>query len=197
MTNKELKEFRNAIHKDLKISPQNKKSSCFIVREEKKESPIQKIEFTFRNQDDVLIIQQKENRDTINILEKFSTNCSCDFIIFILDKKRDVRVYFCEIKPSYSKKYLEEACGQIHSSKLFLKYMIECYSSFTQNNCLKSCDIESKSQYYYIYPKINNSNKKKVYKDDLDIKNLILKPLEIDSRAAKVCENSINNFFGI
>ncbi|WP_300718574.1 hypothetical protein [Helicobacter sp. UBA3407] len=196
MTIKDLKNFRNAIHRDLKISPQNEKSSCFIVRENKKESPIQRIEFTFKNQDDVLIIAQKENMHTINILEEFSTNCSCDFIIFILDKKKDVRVYFCEIKPSYSKKYLEEACGQIHSSKLFLKYMMECYSSFTQNNCLKSFDIELKSQYYYIYPKINNSNKKKVYKDDLDIKNLILKPLEMDSRTARVCESSIDEFLG-
>lgn len=69
MTNKDLKNFRNAIHKDLKISPQNGKSSCFVVREEKKESPIQKIEFTFKNQDDILIVRQQENRDTINILE--------------------------------------------------------------------------------------------------------------------------------
>lgn len=192
--NKELKDFRNAIHKDLKISPQNEKSSCFIVREEKKESPIQRIEFTFKNQDDVLIIRQKENRDTINILEEFSTNCSCDFIIFILDKKRNMRIYFCEIKPSYTKKYLEEACGQIQSSKLFLKYMIECYSSYTQNSHLKSCDIDSISRYYYIYPKINDSNKKKVYKDGLYIKNLILKPLEIDNRMAKVYGSGIDKF---
>lgn len=198
MTNKDLKNFRNAIHKDLKISPQNKKSSCFIVRERKKESPIQRIEFTFKNQDDVLIISQKENIHTINILEEFSTNCSCDFVIFMLDKKREMRVYFCEIKPSYRKEYLEEACKQIQSSKLFVKYMMECYSSFAQNNCLESLDIELKSQYYYIYPKINNSNKKKVYKDNLYIKNLILKPLDADkdNRMAKVCESSIEEFLG-
>lgn len=197
MTNKDLKKFRNAIHKNLKISPQNEKSSCFIVKEDKKESCIQRIEFTFKNQDDVLIIRQQENRYTINILEEFSTNCSCDFIIFMLDKKRDMRVYFCEIKSSYSDEYAEEACRQIHSSKLFVKYMIECYSSFTQDNCLKSFDIELKSQCYYIYPKINNSNKKKVYKGDLYVKNLILKPLDIDNKMVKICESSIDEFFGV
>ena len=40
MTNRILKDFRNAIHKDLKIEPQNKKSGCFVVKEDKKESPI-------------------------------------------------------------------------------------------------------------------------------------------------------------
>lgn len=74
--------------------------------------------------------------------------------------------------------------------------MIECYSSFTQNDCLKSCDIELISQYYYIYPKINNSNKKKVYQDNLYISNLILKPLEVNNKVAKVCESNIDEFLG-
>lgn len=197
MTNKELKEFRNAIHKNLKISPQNEKSSCFIVREEKKESPIQRIEFTFKNQDDVLIIRQQENRDTINILEDFSTNCSCDFIIFMLDKKRDARVYFCEIKPSCRKIYLEEAYGQIYSSKLFLKYVVECYEYYTHKNFFMGFDVDAAITYYYIYPKINNANKKKTYISSPHQKILHLKPVDVKDGVVKIPETKIDEFFRI
>ena len=65
------------------------------------ESAIKKIEFTFRNQDDVLIIKQVENQHTINMLHKHSTNKSCDFIIFRVVQNKLI-AYFCEIKSSYN-----------------------------------------------------------------------------------------------
>lgn len=40
MTNKTLKDFRNAIHRDLKIVPQNEKSSCFVIEEKQETSVI-------------------------------------------------------------------------------------------------------------------------------------------------------------
>ena len=43
MTNKTLKDFRNAIHKDLKVEPQNKQSNCFIINENKEQSTIKEI----------------------------------------------------------------------------------------------------------------------------------------------------------
>lgn len=191
MTNKNLKDFRNAIHKNLRIDPQKNSSSCFIVKEESQDSAIEKIEFTFKNQDNVLIIRQKENRDTINILKEFSTNCSCDFIVLMIDKTKEIRIYFCEIKSSCKEKYLKEAYEQILSSKLFLKYVMDCYSYYTQNNDFKDFDIESVAKYYYIYPKIGISSKQKISN------GLILKPLEIHNKIAKIFESDIYNFFGI
>lgn len=98
MTNKNLKDLRDALCDTLKITP---KGSCFSIKEDSKESAIKKIEFTFRNQDDVLIIKQVENQHTINMLHKHSTNKSCDFIIFRVVQNKLI-AYFCEIKSSYN-----------------------------------------------------------------------------------------------
>ena len=63
MINKILKDFRNAIHKNLKVEPQNKKSSCFVICENEEKSAIKQIHFIFKNQDDVLILKQDRTRE--------------------------------------------------------------------------------------------------------------------------------------
>ncbi|WP_278916765.1 hypothetical protein [Helicobacter pullorum] len=187
MTNKNLKDLRDAIHKDLKINPTG---SCFSIKEDSKESAIKKIEFTFKNQDDVLVIRQRDNNHAINLLTKYSTNQSCDCIIF-RNKQGTLKLYFCEIKSSYNEKYVKEACEQMQASKLFVAYLLACYRHYHN----KKIDIRE-SQYYYIYPKIGNSNKKKPYIDNANQTHLQFKPLMIDERGiARISKKEMEKFF--
>ncbi|MCX2683443.1 hypothetical protein OQH60_06195 [Campylobacter sp. MIT 21-1685] len=154
MTIKDLKNFRNAIHRDLKISPQNEKSSCFIVREEKKESAIQRIEFTFKNQDDVLIIRQEAEKCSAikNLFETKPNLDSCDFIV-LLCKNRNIKICFCEIKSSKSKENQEKALKQINSSKIFLEYLCKCYKEHFDSAFEFSSEM---TENIYIYPASNS-----------------------------------------
>lgn len=196
MNNKVLKDFRNAIHKNLRILPQKGKSSCFIIREEKKESAIKRIEFVFKNQDDVLILRQKENEHTINMLEGTPTNCCCDFIVIMLNKTKDIKIYFCELKSSYYEECLEKAYEQMISSKLFLRYLFECYRVCCKRNDLKDIDIDAASEYYYLYAKMGIANKKKVYIECLS-SSLRCKALCSEKGIVKVPESKIDKFFAI
>ncbi|EDO9811492.1 hypothetical protein GZH76_001701, partial [Campylobacter coli] len=110
-----MKKFRDIIKDDLKIKP---RGNCFAVKEEKEKSQIKKIEFTLKNQDDFLILRQDENNHTLNLLNNFSTNESCDFIVFRIFNN-ELIIYYSEIKSSYSKENKEKALKQIKSSKLF------------------------------------------------------------------------------
>lgn len=193
MTNKNLKDLRDAIHKDLKINPTG---SCFSIKEDSKESAIKKIEFTFRNQDDALIIKQVENQHTINMLHKHSTNKSCDFIIFRVVQNKLI-AYFCEIKSSHHDKYAKEAYEQMRASKLFVEYLLACYRHYHN----KDIDIDMReSKYYYIYPKLGNSNKKKPYIGNVNQTHLQFrlrfKPLMIDkSGIARISKKEMEKFF--
>ena len=186
-----LKDFRNSIHQSLKIIPQNGSSNCFIVKEDKKESVIREIQITFTNQDDILLLRQEENKHVIkNILEGISTNCSCDFIIFL--NKKEQQVIFCEIKSSKTKEYMEEAILQINSSKLFVSYLLESYTYFCKTDIEKLKNMESKS--FYIYPKLGMPAKTATYKSDNTKDILYLKPVEV--KDGRVIINNGYEFFG-
>lgn len=192
MTNKALKDFRNVIHKNLKIEPQNAKSSCFIVEEDKKESLIKRIQFTFKNQDDVLIIKQdkneslKKNYTIENLFEQNSpnTNCCCDFIVFLKSKSNGLTIYYCEIKSCHCEQYLNEAIHQAESSRLFVLHLLEYYSY------LYGDTLEFEHFYqFYIYPKINISSKLPPYKKGN--KTIYPKPIEVDNQG---CANILNGY---
>lgn len=182
MTNKILKDFRNAIHKNLKVEPQ-KKSSCYIIKEYKKESPIKQIHFTFKNQDDILIIKQdktenlKKNYTIENLFENNlpNTNCCCDFILFLKSKNDELKIYCCEIKPCHCKEYLNEALHQTESSKLFVSHLLEYYSY------LYNIKLEPTNFYrFYIYPQINIANKLPTHKKDDKV--IYPKPIKVDNQ---------------
>ncbi|MGX3045396.1 hypothetical protein [Helicobacter sp. T3_23-1056] len=195
MTNKTLKDFRNAIHKNLKVEPQNKKSSCFIIKEDKKESLIKQIHFTFKNQDDILIIKQdktenlNKNYTIENLFEKNSpnTNCCCDFILFLKSKNNELEIYCCEIKSRYCEKYLNEALHQTKSSKLFVSYLLEYYS-YLYNTKLEPTNFYR----FYIYPQINIANKLSAYKKGDKV--IYSKPIKIDGSGCAKITNGYDFF---
>lgn len=184
MTNRILKDFRNAIHRDLKIVPQNKKSSCFVIEEKQETSVIKEIQLTFKNQDDVLILKQdntddlKKNYTIANLFQNNlpNTNKSCDFIVFHNSKDVGLEIFYCEIKSS--KESLNEAIMQIESSKLFILYLLEYYKYRYSKNDLEYSQIPYKK--FYIYPKKGMPDKIKVYRNDKG-KVLYLRAVEIDS----------------
>ena len=151
MTNKILKNLRNSIDSDLRILPSR---TLFSIIEDRRESLIKRINFKFTNQDDILIIRQKENIHTIKFFEdkNFATNKHCDFIVLIV-VSNELKIYFCEIKSSDKK--IDEANMQIKSSKLFLKYLFSCYGEYFNNEYFVTINIDNISKKYYIYPKIN------------------------------------------
>ena len=177
MTNKILKDLRNSIDSDLRILPSR---ILFSIFEDKKESFIKRINFKFTNQDNILIIRQKENIHTIKFFEdkNFATNKHCDFIVLIA-VSNELKIYFCEIKSSDKK--IDEANMQIKSSKLFLKYLFNCYGEYFNNEHFVTINIDNISKKYYIYPKINISSKKRVCVGFLD---MLPKQIKIDSNGA-------------
>ncbi|MBZ7937036.1 hypothetical protein ACD575_04955 [Campylobacter sp. LH-2024] len=187
MTNKQLKEFRDAIKDDLKIKPNG---NCFIVKEEKEKSQIKKIEFTLKNQDDFLILRQIENKHTLSLLNSFSTNESCDFIVFRVHNNKLI-IYYSEIKSSFSKENKGKALKQIKSSRLFIKYLLSCYLEYRN----EKIEIE-KEFFLYVYPKLGISNKRNF----CDTPDLNFKEVEINDKEngiVKISENKINEFFEI
>lgn len=194
MTNKVLKDFRNAIHRNLKIKPQKEKSSCYIIREEKKQSPIKQIYFTFKNQDDVFIIKQdntenlKKNYTIENLFENNcpNTSCCCDFIVFLKSKNDELEICCCEMKPRHCEEYLSEAIHQTESSKLFVLYLLKYYS-YLYGNKLEPSNFHR----FYIYPQINIANKLPPYKKD---NKMILKPIEVDSQGCAKIKNGYEFF---
>ena len=58
---------------------------------------------------------------------------------------------------------------QIKSSKLFLKYLFNCYGEYFNSEHFVTINIDNISKKYYIYPKINISSKKRVCADFLDM----------------------------
>lgn len=142
MTNKILKDLRNSIDSDLRILPSR---TLFSIIEDRRESLIKRINFKFTNQDDILIIRQRENIHTIKFFEdkNFATNKHCDFIVLIV-VSNELKIYFCEIKSSDKK--IDEANMQIKSSKLFLKYLFNCYGEYFNNEYLVTINIDNISK---------------------------------------------------
>ncbi len=173
MTNKNLKDFVENICDDLKIKP---RGNSFKITEEKIESPIKEINFTFKNKDDVLILRQKEQTHTIKFFkgDGVLTDSHCDFIVF-LNLKDGLRVCFCEIKPDV--KYTDKAALQLKSSKLFLEYLLNCYKNYFGVDCFTEHNLDDISRKYYIYPS-NISAKGKVYGNS----EILLRKIEIDRR---------------
>lgn len=172
MTNKDLKNLGDAICDDLKIKP---RGNLFIITEGKIESPIKKINFTFKNKDDILIIRQKEQTHTIKFFkgEKVSTDLHCDFIAFL--KLNDgLKIYFCEIKPSIE--YLDKASLQLKSSRFFVEYLLNCYKNYFNVSCFTELGLDDVSGKYYIYPKVNISNKKGV----CNRSDMLIKAVDVD-----------------
>ena len=158
MTNKNLKDFVENICDELKIKPCG---NSFKITEEKKESFIKTINFTFKNKDDVVILRQKEQTHTIKFFkgDSLSTDSHCDFIVF-LNLRDGLRIYFCEVKSSI--KHIDKAVLQLKSSKLFLEYLLNCYRDYFNIDCFTKFNLDDISKKYYIYPKINISSKKPV-----------------------------------
>lgn len=191
MTNKALKDFRNAIHKDLKVEPQNKRSNCFIIEENKEQSKIKEIQLTFKNQDDVLIIKQ-DNRDDLkknytiaNLFQDNSpnTNKSCDFIVFLNSKDNGLEIFYCEIKSSTCENSQKEAMLQIESSQLFVLFLLEYYKLRYPKNDLDYFQIPHKN--LCIYPKLGTSQKNKTYVSEKG-QVLYLKDIDFLDGCAKI-----------
>lgn len=166
MTNRILQNLAEAIHQDLKIMP---RGSCFIIEESKRESKIKKIELTFSNKDEVLILKQdktdslKKNYTVENLFQDNNpnTNCCCDFIVF-LNSNQQLTIFYCEIKTSGSQEYFKEAIRQNNSSRLFVSYLLQYYKDRYSNS-----DFSQQTPYKYLciysQPKINIANKQPTY----------------------------------
>lgn len=193
MINKTLKDFRNAIHKDLKVEPQNKQSNCFIINENKEQSTIKEIQLTFKNQDDVLIIKQ-DNRDDLkknytiaNLFQNNSpnTNKSCDFIVFLNSKDNGLETFYCEIKSSICENSQKDAILQIESSQLFVLFLLEYYKLRYLNNDLEYSQIPRKN--LYIYPKLGIPQKNKTYANKKE-QSLYFKAIDCIDGCAKISD---------
>lgn len=186
MTNKNLKDFMEAICDDLKIKPHG---NLFTIMEEKTESPIKKINFTFKNKDDVLMLRQKEQTHTIKFFkgENVSTDSHCDFIVF-LRLKDGLRICFCEIKPSVE--YMDKAALQLKSSKLFLEYLLNCYKNYFDIDCFNELDLDDISRKYYFYPKINMSTKRQI----CSRYEILLRAIEINEKGIAYITNGYSFF---
>lgn len=159
MTNNELCNFGNNLDHTLKI---NNNSSSFIIKEQGNESSIKELHFSFKNKQDVVIIQQKSGNCPAlkNIFSSIPNLKSCDFIVLIKDGN-EIKNYFCEIKSSITQKQKDNAIQQIESSKIFFEYLQQNYRLyFEQQNF--NVDIE-KAKSILIYPKFPNSQKKHTY----------------------------------
>lgn len=194
MTNKALKDFRNAIHKDLKVEPQNERSNCFIIEENKEQSTIKEIQLTFKNQDDVLIIKQdnsddlKKNYTIANLFQNNSpnnTNKSCDFIVFLNSKQNGLEIFYCEIKSSTCENSQKEAMLQIESSQLFVLFLLEYYKLRYPKNDLDYFQIPHKN--LCIYPKLGISQKNKTYVSEKG-QVLYLKDIDFANGCAKISD---------
>ena len=181
MTNKDLKAFRNAIHTSLKIAP---RGSCFVVKEENKCSVIKKIEFTFKNQDDVVIIKQESNHPTKQLFQQERSEKStesCDFIVLI--HKITTEIYFCEIKSRFTPDNCKKAIKQIKSSKIFFEYLYRSYKECFNSNF----EISLKNaKHILIYPSSAEEKHTTSYSEG----NLKLEPrlIEIKDFEAKIAD---------
>ncbi|MCZ6160090.1 hypothetical protein [Campylobacter ureolyticus] len=152
-TNKELQDFYDTIHCELKP---NKKNKYYIIEEEAKASLIKQI--YIKNNGNTYILRQKENKcKAIQELFKDKNLESCDFII-IINMNKNFKVFFCEIKSNKSEEKIKKAKSQIKTSKIFFKYLLEAYNfSFNKNINLK---IENADE-ILIYPKLKFANSQK------------------------------------
>lgn len=150
MTNKELQNFKNCLHGSLKAI---QKGIYFVVKEQEEKSTIKEIDFGFKNKDDVLIIQQDIN-NCLPITNLFGNDKdrikSCDFIVLLI-KNKELKIFFCEIKSSNSRKNREKAKRQIESSKIFFEYLYKSYLHKYDKNINFNMAIEN-AKSLILYP---------------------------------------------
>lgn len=150
MTNKELQNFKNCLHGSLKAKQEE---IHFTIVEQGKKSAIKEIDFSFKNKDDVLIIQQNID-NCLPITNLFGNNGerieSCDFIVLLI-KNKELKVFFCEIKSSNSRKNREKAKRQIESSKIFFEYLYKSYLHKYNKNLNFHAAIDA-AKHLLLYP---------------------------------------------
>ncbi|WP_295144096.1 hypothetical protein [uncultured Campylobacter sp.] len=179
MQNKDLIDFYNAIHNDLKIRP----NGCyFTINENGNDSIIKKVRLKFKNKDDVLIIRQNEQKHTVkDILVNHSTDCCCDFILFMI-RNGNLQIYLCEIKSSLCIEHKEKAIKQFKASFQFLKYFISSYLYYNSKSNFDMDKLENVVSRYYIYPSINGmSNKTGISYEKIENFSIFYKTVELST----------------
>lgn len=187
MTDKMIKNLKKSLNPSLIAESSN---NYFIVYEKDKHSSIKQIKCIFKNTDNVLIIQQQNQLISQKILKDYSTSKYCDFIVlFVLNNQ--LNIAYCEIKTSYTDKTAEESLQQIECSRLFMRYLFDCYSYFYKENVDRENIIFKQ---YLIYDKKGISNKNRTYVKDSMI--LHIRNRKVDNNG-KAIINDANSFFGI
>lgn len=188
MTNRELQEFKNCLHRSLKAM---QKDLHIAVKEQDEESVIQEINFKFANRDDVLIIQQ-DIKNCLPIKNLFGNNDdridSCDFIV-LLTTKGKLKIFFCEIKSSNTKETREKAKRQIESSKIFFEYLYKSYLHKYSKNIDFNTAIEN-AKSLILYP-ASMPQKNPTYSSE---DNLIQCKIKVDNN--RKCNIDGYKFFG-
>lgn len=134
-----LIDFCNVINQDLLIK--QVKENRFDIQEKdiNDKDNISGLVFTYYNNENKLALlkQNEEHKPKKSLLlshdsdYKYQTSQSCDFIAMYI-KDGDLRLAFCEIKSSESG--FEKGVKQIQFSKLWFKYLCDCYcKSYNKN----------------------------------------------------------------
>lgn len=187
MTNSQLQDFKDAIHRSLKAMQINEN---WCVDETQRQSAIGRICFT-KGQQDFFIIQQKADQcEAIKNLFENKKPRSCDFIV-LMCKRSNLKIFFCEIKTSISEENCKDALKQMRSSKIFLDYLIKNYRECFDKNFEFTLD-DAKN--IYIYPAAN-AQKLPPYCTNNSY-NLKFKKLETDGEGRAVV-NNVYEFFDI
>lgn len=187
MTNELIKKLKKSLNPSLMVQSSN---NYFIVYEKDKHSSIKQIKCIFKNIGNILILQQRNQFISQKILKDYSTSKSCDFIVLFI-RKNQLNIAYCEIKTSYTDKTADESLQQIECSRLFMKYLFECYSYFYKNS-LNRENIVCKR--YLIYDKKGIPNKNETYIKD----NIILhtRNKKVDEKGEAIIDDA-DSFFDI
>lgn len=189
MTNRELQDFNDAIHNDLKPKPEG---NHIVIEEEQQGSKIKQILLRFKNSQDAMVIQQKPKECLAikNLFEQEATLKSCDFIVLIC-KKQKVKIFFCEIKSSLCEDNYEKSLKQIRSSKIFLEYLYKNYKEVFSKEDFK-LSLEQ-AENCLIYPIDNNESMPEKSGTNIP-EHFIPKPIEIDKKGICKIENAYDFF---
>ncbi|RDU54551.1 hypothetical protein [Helicobacter sp. MIT 01-3238] len=151
-----IKKIKKSINPSLMAESSN---GYFVVYEKDKNSSIKWIKCVFKNIDNVLILQQRNQIIPQRVLKDYSTSKSCDFIV-LFSLENQLNIAYCEIKTSYTDRIADESLQQIECSRLFMGYLFDCYSYFYENNLNRESIVFKR---YLIYDKKGISNKNGSY----------------------------------
>ncbi len=186
MTNSILQKFKKAIHSDLKA---REEGNYLVVTEEGSGSKIKELKFNFKNKDDALIIQQKDN-ECLAIKNLFNQQNlpSCDFIVLI-SKNKELNIYFCEIKSIINENNQKEAMKQIKSSEIFFNFLCKSYSFIYD----KAFEIQqAKVKYIMLYPAPFSQKQESTPQKH---HQLICEPIKVDEITGKFQNDNAYDFF--